>query len=102
MDNRFRIFISEALEENYPAILFRTYDTVETIETTANIDRQLIHNRALELQAKYNSQEYARLRKVEYDLLNQDELRYDDIINNTTTWIDAIQAIKNDFPKSEV
>ena len=43
--------------------------------------------------------EYSRLRKAAYDLLNQDELRYDDLINSTTTWPDAIAAIKLEFPK---
>jgi hypothetical protein len=47
----------------------------------------------------YDSQAYARQRKVKYDLLNQDEMRYDDIKNLTTTWIDAIDAIKQEYPK---
>ena len=51
------------------------------------------------LQAVYDSQEYARLRKAKYGLLNQDEMRYDDLINSTTTWQDAIAAIKLEHPK---
>ena len=43
--------------------------------------------------------EYKGLRKEKYDLLNQDEMRYDDVKNSTTTWIDAIDAIKLQFPK---
>jgi len=42
---------------------------------------------------------YARSRKAAYDLLNQDEMRYDDLTNSTTTWPDAIAAIKAEFPK---
>ena len=42
---------------------------------------------------------YARSRKAKYDLLNQDEMRYDDLINSTTTWQDAIAAIKTEYPK---
>ena len=38
-------------------------------------------------------------RKAAYDLLNQDEMRYDDLINSTTTWQDAIAAIKQEYPK---
>ena len=38
-------------------------------------------------------------RKAAYDLLNQDEMRYDDLTNTTTTWPDAIAAIKAEFPK---
>ena len=53
----------------------------------------------IRLQAVYDSLEYARLRKSAYDLLNQDEMRYDDLMNSTTTWQDAIAAIKLEFPK---
>jgi len=51
------------------------------------------------LQAVYDSQLYARSRKAKYDLLNQDEMRYDDVKNSTTTWVDAIDAIKAAHPK---
>ena len=51
------------------------------------------------LQAAYDSQAYARSRKAEYDKLNQDEMRYDDLVNGTTTWQDAIAAIKTSIPK---
>ena len=51
------------------------------------------------LQAVYDSQLYARTRKAKYDLLNQDEMRYDDMVNNTTTWRDGIAAIKTAHPK---
>ena len=40
-------------------------------------------------------------RKAEYDKLNQDEMRFDDLVNGTTTWQDAIIAIKNKYPKPE-
>ena len=46
-----------------------------------------------------NSLAYARIRKAKYDLLNQDEMRYDDVKNSTTTWVDAIDAIKAAHPK---
>jgi len=42
---------------------------------------------------------YAGKRKAKYRLLNQDEMRYDDIKNSTTTWVDAIDAIKAAHPK---
>ena len=38
-------------------------------------------------------------RKSAYSRLNQDELRFDDTVNGTTTWVDTIQAIKEEFPK---
>ena len=51
------------------------------------------------LKAEWDAKVYARSRKAKYDLLNQDEMRYDDLINSTTTWPDAIAAIKLEFPK---
>ena len=42
---------------------------------------------------------YADKRKAKYNLLNQDEMRYDDLVNNTTTWRDGIAAIKTAHPK---
>ena len=51
------------------------------------------------LKAEWDAKVYARSRKAAYDLLNQDEMRYDDLINSTTTWQDAIAAIKQEYPK---
>ena len=53
------------------------------------------------LQTEYDSQAYARTRKAKYDLLNQDEMRFDDQANSTTTWVDAINAIKAAHPKPQ-
>jgi len=58
-----------------------------------------LSNEVTRLQAVYDSQLYARTRKAKYDLLNQDEMRYDDMVNNTTTWRDGIAAIKAAHPK---
>ena len=60
-----------------------------------------LSNEVTRLQAVYDALEYSRLRKAKYDLLNQDEMRYDDIKNSTTTWVDAIDAIKAAHPKPE-
>ena len=56
-------------------------------------------NAVAALQTTWDGQAYARLRKAKYDLLNQDEMRYDDTKNSTTTWVDAIDAIKAAHPK---
>ena len=53
------------------------------------------------LQSEYDSQDYARKRKAEYNALNQFELISDDAINGTTTHRDAILAIKSKYPKPE-
>ena len=69
-------------------------DEVQTQPTDAAIAAEVIR-----LQSVYDSQAYARSRKVEYDKLNQDEMRFDDLVNSTTTWHDAIAAIKVAIPK---
>ncbi len=51
------------------------------------------------LQTEYDALAYSRSRKVEYDKLNQFELMYDDKVNSTDKWGEAIVAIKNKFPK---
>ena len=58
-----------------------------------------LSNEVTRLQGVYDGQAYARTRKAKYDLLNQDEMRYDDLVNNTTTWRDGIAAIKTAHPK---
>jgi len=69
-------------------------DTEQTQPTAAAIAAEVIR-----LQAAYDAAAYARSRKVEYDKLNQDEMRFDDLVNSTTTWHDAIAAIKVAIPK---
>ena len=65
-----------------------------TQPTDAEISAEVIR-----LQGVYDGQAYARARKAKYNLLNQDEMRYDDTKNSTTTWVDAIDAIKVAHPK---
>ena len=69
-------------------------DTEQTQPTAVALAAEVIR-----LQAAYDAAAYARSRKVEYDKLNQDEMRFDDLVNSTTTWHDAIAAIKVAIPK---
>ena len=69
-------------------------DAVQTEPTTEEIDAEVIR-----LQAVYDSQEYARNRKKEYDQLNQFEMQFDDDRDSTTTWVDKINEIKGKYPK---
>ena len=78
-----------------------TFDTIiwrdgVTIPSESEWDSKLA-----ELTAEYESTLYARNRKEEYDALNQFELISDDTKNDTTTHIDAIDAIKAKYPKPE-
>ena len=53
----------------------------------------------VEYQTEWDSQEYARNRKAEYDQLNQFEMQFDDDRDSTTTWVDKINEIKGRHPK---
>ena len=76
------------------------YSTIEwvivpaTIPTQAEIDAEIIR-----LEKEFDAQEYARNRKAEYYALNQFEMQFDDKEDGTTTWEDAIKAIKKKYPK---
>ena len=62
--------------------------------TQSEIDAELAS-----LQAEYDSQEYARNRRAEYNQLNQFEMQFDDDRDSTTTWVDKINEIKARYPK---
>jgi hypothetical protein len=54
------------------------------------------------LQADYDSKEYQRLRAAEYPTIQQQmDMQYWDSVNGTTTWQDAINAVKAKYPKPE-
>jgi len=77
-------------------------DTEGAFDANGNsviIDQSLVDAEITRLQAEYDSQEYARARATEYAALNQFEMQFDDQVNGTTTWIDAINDIKARFPK---
>ena len=77
-----------------------TYANITWIDTEQTKPTEsAVTTKVNELQAVYDALDYSRVRKAKYDLLNQDEMRYDDLINNTTTWRDGIAEIKVAHPK---
>ena len=78
-------------DENGDIIL---WDSTATQPTTSEIDDEVAR-----LTTIYNGLAYSRERRAKYNLLNQDEMRFDDEVNGTTTWVDAINAIKAAHPK---
>jgi hypothetical protein len=67
------------------------------IPSKAVLDAEIIR-----LQAEDDAQEYARSRDAEYpSLKDQQDMQFHDAIDGTTTWQDAIQAIKDKYPKPE-
>lgn len=52
------------------------------------------------LQAEYEAKQYQRDRAKEYPTLQEQlDMQYWDSINGTTTWQDAINAVKAKYPK---
>ena len=53
-----------------------------------------------ELQVEYDAKEYQRQREFKYpSWQDQMDMQYHDQVNDTTTWKDAIKAIKDAHPK---
>ena len=73
-----------------------TFSSTEGIPTEKQINKKI-----KELEDEYTATQYQRDRKFAYSKLNQDEMRFDDLENNTETWPEAIRAIKVKFPKPE-
>ena len=50
--------------------------------------------------AEYNANQYQRDRATAYpSLQDQADMQFHDLANGTTTWLDAIQAVKDTYPK---
>jgi len=92
-------------KQGYVAIaLFGVLDefggTVYEIKTDAEIQAHSGYAAKLqEVEDGYSVTEYKSKRAAAYAALNQDEMRFDDTVNSTTTWVDAISAIKAKYPK---
>ena len=80
-------------------IVISNHDKILFLSNPINITVEQIIDKISEVEAEDASQEYARNRKAEYDPLDQFEMQYDDEINGTTTWKDAIAEIKTKWPK---
>ena len=93
--------IDQAIYNTHPSVvsILESTDAYDEQGDSVVLDMALVDAEVTRLQAAYDAQAYSRLRKVEYNLLNQDEMRYDDLVNGTTTWQDAIAAIKLAHPK---
>ena len=63
--------------------------------TDAQIDAEIIR-----LQADYDAKQYQRDRASAYPSIQEQlDMQYWDAINGTTTWQDAINAVKTAYPK---
>jgi hypothetical protein len=65
-----------------------------------NITNQQITDNPAELQAAYDAKQYQRDRKIKYpEIGDQLDMMWHDKKDDTTTWDDAVQAVKDAYPK---
>jgi hypothetical protein len=65
-----------------------------------NITNQQILDKQVELQADYDAKQYQRDRQRLYpSWQDQLDMQYHDLVDDTTTWKDAVQAVKDAHPK---
>jgi len=77
-----------------------TEDTVTyAADSPSTPSMKALDAEVLRLEAQAAATQYQRDRAAEYAKLNQDELRFDDMMNGTTVWKDTILAIKAKYPK---
>jgi len=70
------------------------------LQGTTPISNEDIQAKQAELQTAYDAEQYQRDREVEYpSWQDQMDMQYWDKINNTSTWQDAVQAVKDKYPK---
>ena len=90
-----------AIRNTHPtvAVINGENDARDKDDNPVTLDETKIATEMTRLQAEWDSKEYARKRKEEYDKLNQFEMMAEDLINGTTLYVDAIKAIKAKHPK---
>lgn len=72
-------------------------DKKDAVPTKEDVDAEFTRVKAV-----WVNTEYQRLRAAEYpSLTDQLDMQYHDSVNGTTTWQDAINAVKAKYPKSE-
>jgi hypothetical protein len=70
-------------------------DEVQAKPTEAEINAEITR-----LQAEYDAKQYQRDRADKYPSIQEQlDMQYWDSVNGTTTWADAIAAVKQEFPK---
>jgi len=75
-------------------------DKITWLNNTPVISNEDILAKQAELQADYDAKQYQRDRAEEYpDIGDQLDMQYHDKKDGTTTWEDAVQAVKDAHPK---
>ena len=75
-------------------------DRITWHDNTPVISNEDILAKQTELEADYIANEYQRDRANKYPLISdQLDMQYHDKVDGTTTWQDAVQAVKDKYPK---
>ncbi len=94
------MFRDKAIRNTHPTVVTIRGNGLTAVDTNGDVvalDESLISTEMARLQAEYDSQEYARNRKVEYPTI-ADQL--DDIFHNGIDgWKATIQVTKDKYPK---
>jgi len=96
--------IAEATINLYPQVVYwdEKYGSFDKDGNKVEIDEAKIAEEVKRLQAEYDAQEYARNRSSEYPTWQEQmDMQYHDAKNGTTTWQEAIEAVKTKYPKGE-
>jgi hypothetical protein len=97
--------IEKAIEQLRPNSLWvltgNSYEQLEWLDQSQTKPTEAeINAEVSRLQAEYDAKQYQRDRVAEYpSIQEQMDMQYWDAINGTTTWQDAINAVKTKYPK---
>ena len=95
-------YMTAILDINPNAYVQMEGDSYEGIEwnDTPVISQSELDTKITELQAEYDAKQYQRDRQYP-SIQEQLDMQYWDSVNGTTTWADAIAAVKEANPKPE-
>ena len=77
------------------------YENIQLVDKNKTLPTQEeCVQKLAELNYEYEVNEYQRQRAAEYpSMADQQDMQFHDAVNGTTTWKDAIQAVKDKYPK---
>ena len=98
------MIIAKAIKKINPNAEFKYLEedinTIEWLNGTTPIAKELILAKIAELQAEYETNQYQRDRAKSYPTIQEQlDMQYWDKINGTNNWQDAINAVKAQYPK---
>jgi len=100
--------LEEAIEALRPGADWIQYETEYSglrwlDETQTKPTEEEIVQKIAELEYKKEVEAYKQQRAAEYpSMAEQQDMQFHDAINGTTTWKDAIQAVKDKYPKKKM